>query len=273
MPELPEVETYARALAPGLEGVRLTGAQLPWPKVAASPPAGAFARFITGRTIKRIWRRAKYLVFDLDKGAMVIHLRMTGKLAIEDSRTEVPRHMTLAIGLDDGRELRFIDYRKFGRVWLMDDPDEVLGKLGPEPLAPTFTARSLARRLEGRRGRLKPLLLDQRFIAGLGNIYVDEALHRARLHPLATADTLEWPMVKALYRSIRAVLREAIEQGGTTILNFAGPDGQPGRFRSRLRVFGRQGQICRRRGCPGVVRRIVVGQRSTHYCPVCQPAP
>ena len=330
MPELPEVETYARALAPLLEGVTLTGARVIWPKVAAWPPAiqadgqmsalnaSSFADAVPGRTIRRVWRRAKYLVFDLDDGALLIHLRMTGKLVIHEAirsgeagestkasqgakagendktgkggkggkgdkaggvgkaggiGTEAEPHLTLALGLADGRELCFIDYRKFGRAWVVDHPDEVVGELGPEPLSASFTASRFACLLKGRRGRLKPLLLDQRFIAGLGNIYVDEALFGARLHPLATADTLDRAQVKALHRSIRSVLREAIDRGGTTFQSFVGPEGEVGRYRNRLRVFGRTDEDCQRRDCKGTIRRIVVGQRSTHFCPVCQPAP
>jgi len=302
MPELPEVETYARALDPRLKEATVTGARLPWPKVAAVPSASSFASVISGRTIQRVWRRAKYLVFDLDEGALLIHLRMTGKLAIQDAKAEDPAHLTLALGLTGGgkggqveandetdligntgkesskgmqatRELRFIDYRKFGRAWVVDNPDDVIGDLGPEPLVSSFIARTLSRRLEGRRGRLKPLLLDQRFLAGLGNIYVDESLYQARLHPLATADTLDWFQVKALHRSIRAVLTEAIDRGGTTFQSFVGPGGEAGRYLQQLRGFGRTGQACLRRGCPGSIERIKVAQRSTHFCPICQPLP
>ena len=140
----------------------------------------------------------------------------------------------------------------------MAHPNDVVGDLGPEPLASSFTASRLMEMLEPRRGRLKPLLLDQSFIAGLGNIYVDESLFRAGLHPLATADSLDRSQVRALHRSIRAVLREAIQQGGTTFQSFVGPEGEAGRYRARLRVFGRTGETCQRKGCPGIVERIRV---------------
>lgn len=275
MPELPEVETYARALEPLLKGLGLEGVDALWSKVLAEPTIpDKFQQVITGKQVTKVWRRAKYLVFELSDGpaSLIIHLRMTGKIELAKSGNERPKHTTLALRLDDGQELLFVDYRKFGRVWAVSDYNAVLDHLGPEPLDDSFTTQQFISLLEGRRGRLKPLLLDQRFLAGLGNIYVDESLFRARLHPLQTADTVSEEEARALYRSIRAVLREAITMKGTTFQSFVGPEGQSGLYRQKLRVFGRQGEVCWRKGCMGIVEKIKVAQRGTHLCPVCQQA-
>lgn len=262
MPELPEVETCRRALAPLLVGRSLTAAEARWPNAAATPLA------VAGRAIVRLDRRGKFLLLRLDRGWLVIHLRMTGRLVVA---REPPPRTTVAFGLDGGDWFCLVDVRKFGRAWQVAHASEVVGHLGPEPLSRGFTAARFGAMLRGRTARVKPLLLDQRFLAGLGNIYVDESLHAARIHPLRSADSLLAGEVRRLHRHIRAILRKAIAAGGTTIQDFAGPDGAPGRFRERLRVFRRAGAACHR--CGTAVERSVVAQRGTHVCPRCQVAP
>ena len=259
VPELPEVETCRRALAPLLAGRTLTDAVTPWPRAAATPLA------VAGRCIVRLDRRGKFLLLRLDRGWLIIHLRMTGRLVVV---REPPPRTTAAFQLDGDEWFCLVDVRKFGRAWQVARASEVVGHLGPEPLSRHFTAARFSAMLAPRRARLKPLLLNQRFLAGLGNIYVDESLHAARIHPLRTANTLSTGEVRRLYRCIRTILRAAITEGGTTIQNFAGPDGKPGRFRSRLRVFRRSGEACG--GCGTTIERSVVAQRGTHFCPHCQ---
>ena len=182
------------------------------------------------------------------------------------------RHLRVLLFLDDGQRLWFSDTRKFGRMWLLDDPADVLGELGPEPLADDFTAVRLREMLARRRGRIKPLLLNQRFLAGLGNIYTDETLWQAGIHPLRRADSLSPAEVRRLHRAIRSVLRAAIASGGTTLPDAAyqQADGRSGEFASKLAVYGRAGQACPR--CGTTIERIKVSQRGTHFCPHCQPS-
>ena len=260
VPELPEVETCRRALAPLLVGRTLTAAEAIWPRAAATPLE------VAGRRIVRLDRRGKFLLLRLDRGWLVVHLRMTGRLVVA---REPPARTTAAFRLDSGDWFCLVDMRKFGRAWQVARASEVVGHLGPEPLSRTFTAARFEAMLAPRRARLKPLLLNQRFLAGLGNIYVDESLHAARIHPLRTADSLSAGEVRRLHRRVRTILRAAITAGGTTIQNFAGPDGTPGRFRSQLRVFRRGGEPCYH--CGTTIERSVVAQRGTHFCPRCQP--
>ena len=272
MPELPEVEIISRGLR-GIVGRRIVDVDVRWQRTVATPEPAAFAQRLQGRRIAGIDRRGKWLSLRLQGGdCLLIHLRMSGRLVVEPREAQDDRHARVLFALDDGRRLRFSDTRKFGRMVLTDHPEEVLGDLGPEPLAEGFTSRRLMEMLRGRRARLKPLLLDQRFLAGLGNIYADEALWRAGLHPLRRSDSLSVEEVRRLHRAIREVLRKAIARGGTTLEDerYVGADGQPGEFAARLAVYGRAGERCPR--CEGTIERIVVGGRGTHLCPRCQPA-
>lgn len=271
MPELPEVETIARHLRAGdaerppLPGRTIDRVSLGWPRHVATPPVSQFERQIVGRTIREVDRRGKYLVFPLDSGTMLIHLKMSGDLAVERTGSPPGRFDHTVFHLNGGWDLRFGDSRKFGKVFLLDDPAPVLGELGPEPLEPSFTAPRLRSRLGRYRRALKPLLLDQRFLAGLGNIYVDEALHRARLHPLRRSETLDEEEVRRLWRGIRAALRAGLRHNGASIdWVYRG-----GGFQNHFRVYQRSGEPCD--VCGARIRRITVGQRSTHYCPKCQP--
>ena len=274
MPELPEVETVAAGLrAVRLAGVRITGARVYWPKSIAAPWPADLVRRLRGRTITRIGRRAKYLVIGLDHGlTLLVHLRMTGRLHVHDPADPRDPHEHVVISFADGRQLRLHDTRKFGRVWLTDAPERILGQLGPEPLGPEFTTACFTAMLGRTRRMLKPLLLDQGFLAGLGNIYVDEALWTAGLHPCRTSDTLKPADVKRLHAAIRAVLRRGIKNLGTSLgrgaTTFYSVGRRKGRNRDQLNVFRRTGLPCPR--CGTAVTRIIVGQRSTHICARCQ---
>jgi formamidopyrimidine-DNA glycosylase len=272
MPELPEVETVARGLRTSLVGATVVGAEVRWARSLVPPNPAAFTRRLTGQAVTDVGRRGKWVVIALSGGdALLVHLRMTGRLALESGPGLDDSHLRVALSLDDGRRLCFVDQRKFGRMVLTAEPQAVLGELGPEPLAESFTAAQFADMLARRRGRIKPLLLNQRFLAGLGNIYTDEVLWRAGVHPLRTADTLTPAEVRRLHRAIRSVTRAAIASGGTTLPDraYRRADGRPGEFAPRLGVYGRVGQPCPR--CGLAIERITVGQRGTHLCARCQP--
>jgi formamidopyrimidine-DNA glycosylase len=278
MPELPEVETVARRLQTRLPGATIRGADVRWARTVAYPqPAERFELEVAGSTVERVGRRAKSVVLYLADGrVLTVALRMTGALLIAAPGTAPDPHARVVFDLADGRELRFRDARKFGRIGLYPGRGrrrvaDVFARHGPEPLAPSFTARRLAERLRRRTARLKSLLLDQSFVAGVGNIYADEALWRARLHPLRRADTLTDAEIRRLHRAIRAALREGLAGGGASYRDYVDPDGEPGLAAERMRVYRRTGEPCFRCGSP--IERIVVGQRATHFCPRCQPAP
>ncbi len=280
MPELPEVETVARDLRPRLVGATIVGARSSWARTLRTHAPEAFADAVAGRRVEAVGRRAKQLVIDLSgDAALTIHLKMTGQLFVVPAETPEDPYIRLVLELEDGRELRFRDIRKFGRVGLYGrDPvsgelvtevggGAVFAAIGPEPLDPAFTIRDFRRRLRRRKGRLKPLLLDQSFLAGVGNIYADEALWLSRLHPLRSASTLRPPDERRLYESIRSILTEAVERRGSSIDDYTAPDGD-GAMQERLAVYQRTGEPCPRCGRP--LKRIVVGARSTHFCSWCQ---
>jgi formamidopyrimidine-DNA glycosylase len=283
MPELPEVETVVRGLRASLIGCTVTEVVIHWSGSVGAPDPELFAQRLTGRTVTCVGRRGKWIVIDLDDGqTLLIHLRMTGQLLLEPNECTEDKdrerdYTRVVFLLSDGagRErwcLRFSDMRKFGRLILTGDPSDVLGELGPEPLADDFTVERFERMLAERRGRIKSLLLNQRFLVGLGNIYVNEALWQARIHPLRPADSLSSEEVEKLYRAIRSLLRAAIIEGGTTLENgnFKQANGEAGEFGGRLLVYGREGERC---GCCGTpIERIKVGQRGTYVCPECQPS-
>lgn len=274
MPELPEVQTIVDDLnAAGLPGRRIAGARVFWPRTVAGLSVRAFCRRAANQRIAAIGRRGKFIVVTFDGGGcLLIHLRMSGRLTIAAAGDPRTKHEHVVLTLEDGRQLRFHDPRKFGRMYLVSNPAAVLEKLGPEPLDPGFSVKSLAAALEKRRRMLKPLLLDQHFIAGLGNIYVDEALWAARLHPCRLAASLTTDEIRALHRAIPGVLNTALRNLGTSLgsgdTNFYSVAGRPGRNRDKLMVFRRTGRPCPR--CRAPIERIVVGQRSTHVCPACQ---
>ena len=296
MPELPEVETVARDLQRRVAGAMITGAAIHWDRTIRHPqPPERFAAEIAGATIQRAGRRAKTVLLHLTDGrVMTVALRMTGALIVVDAGASADPYARVVFALEDGRELRYRDVRKFGRMGLWPGGGlrsigagrgtrskrvaegarryrigELFSGHGPEPLARGFTATRFAERLRGRSGKLKSLLLDQSFVAGVGNIYADEALWRARLHPLRSADSLDERDVRRLHRTVRQVLRDGIAHRGTSFSDYVGADGEPGANAQRLAVYRRTEQPCYRCGRP--IRRILVGQRGTHFCPRCQP--
>ncbi len=275
MPELPEVETVARSLRQPLEGRTIVGVLVNWPRTLALPrgqDAGdEFRRRLVGRRIAAIGRRGKYVVIALDEGHLLIHLKMSGRLQVVSRQQPADKHVQAVFDLDDGQQLRFRDVRKFGRIYLVDRPDSVTAVLGPEPLDAGLELADFRRLLARRSGRLKSLLLNQTFLAGLGNIYADESLFRARLHPLRRADSLTGEEQERLYDAVRAVLEEAIADQGTTLSDggYVDAEGQSGRHQERLAVYRRGGETCLQCGTP--IERIIVGGRSSHFCPTCQP--
>lgn len=275
MPELPEVETVARGLSERLIGEVIAEVEVSWARTIASHAEEAFARGLVGQAFTHVGRRGKYVVLGLSgQGCLLIHLRMTGRLLLEEPEAPIDpalsRYTRVLWRLASGRRLRFYDIRKFGRVHWAAAPEEALAALGPEPLDPAFTQDALGAMLHERRRQIKPLLLDQHFLAGLGNIYVDEALWEAQIHPARRADTLTQPEVARLHAAIVGVLREAVRGRGTTLRDYRGADNRPGDFQRALAVYGREGQPCRRCGHP--IERIIIGGRGTRLCPVCQPA-
>jgi formamidopyrimidine-DNA glycosylase len=288
MPELPEVETIARALRPELVGREISSAQLLWPKTLATPSEAEFMTQIRGRRIADVSRRGKFLQLELQPEidgqlplTLFIHLRMSGDMYVKAGEYVPEKHDRLILALTtppagsphtihEGGGVKdnllvFNDTRKFGRVWLTAHPGEVTGDLGPEPLDPALTPGVFHAMLRSRRRQLKPLLLDQTFLAGLGNIYTDEVLHMARLHPLRSSDGLTVEEANALWNSIRETLRIGIENNGASIdWVYRG-----GGYQHHFRAYGRTGKPCPVCGTP--IERILVGQRSTHFCPGCQP--
>lgn len=294
MPELPEVETVARDLQRWVAGATIADAEVRWERTIRHPqPAERFVAEVRGAAIRRVGRRAKSVLLHLDDGrVMTVALRMTGALIVAPPGTADDPYARVIFSLADGRELRYRDVRKFGRIGLWErgglvrrpgakrkiregrEPyrvGDVFARHGPEPLARSFSADRFAARLRGRSARLKTLLLDQSFIAGVGNIYADEALWRARLHPLRAADTLSEVEVRRLHRAVRAVLRQGIVNRGASFADYVGADGEPGANAEELAVYRRTGEPCLR--CGRAIERIVVGQRSTHFCPRCQRLP
>jgi formamidopyrimidine-DNA glycosylase len=272
MPELPEVETVRRTLQHALHGRSIRNvSRIAWERTVAAPAPEVFKQALLNRTITDVDRRAKYVIIRLDHDeALVVHLRMTGRLTIADADVEPDQHTHVVFQLDNGQQLMFRDTRKFGRIALLDAGGLAVldGKLGPEPLAETLTAAVFRTLLRRRKGRLKPTLLDQKLLAGLGNIYVDEALWIAKLHPLQPIGELDDAQIEALYLAIKQVLTDAINNRGTTLADYRDGWGFEGSNQRFLNVYNRQGEPCPRCGTP--IERIVVAQRGTHVCPHCQ---
>jgi len=268
MPELPEVETVARGLHGCLPGATITGAAVYWPRTIARPALDEFQVRIVGRRVESVGRRGKYLVIKLDRGYLLVHLKMSGRLFVAPAGEALGPHIRAVLDLDGGRQLRFRDARKFGRIYLVDDLETVTAPLGPEPLAADFTLDDFSQLLVRRSGRLKSMLLDQEFLAGVGNIYTDEILFVARLHPLRRANTLTAGDQARLYEAIRCVLHRAITACGTTLpdRNYLDAEGRAGDYQAQ--VYGRTGDPCP--VCGALIERLIVGGRSTHFCPQCQ---
>ena len=262
MPELPEVETIRRALEPRLLGRRLLEAQFFAWRVARRR-GGRIAAQLRGQIVRALRRYGKHLVVEFESGLLLaIHLGMTGSLLWNGERGPHTRALFI---FDNGR-LLFDDPRQFGRIELAATLPERIARLGPE--APEISKAEFVERLQHRRGALKPLLLNQTFLRGLGNIYTDEALFRAGIHPRAIAARLSPQRAARLHRAIREVLQAAIASGGTSVSDYVDAEGHPGRFQLQLKVYGRTGEPCPR--CSTAIRRTVIAQRGTHFCPKCQ---
>jgi formamidopyrimidine-DNA glycosylase len=265
MPELPEVETIARKLNAPLTGRMIHSTRLLWSRTLATPSPEEFTARLPGQVIRQVTRRAKYLHVMLSGGHLFFHLRMSGDMTICPPDYQPAKHDRLLLEFSDGAWLAFNDTRKFGRVWLVDDPADVIGNLGPEPFDPALTAATFGDMLHTRKRQIKPLLLDQTFIAGIGNIYSDEALHLAGVHPLTQSDKILKEQSASLLSAIRTVLETGIKHNGASIdWVYRG-----GGFQNYFRVYGRENEPCPI--CNTTIKRIVVGQRGTHFCPACQP--
>ncbi len=282
MPELPEVETVRRGLAPAMEGVVIERAQVNRPDLRWPFPTGMAER-LTGQLVERLRRRSKYILADLASGeSLLIHLGMSGRMLVSGdplgrfvhSHPAPEKHDHVVLHMGNGARITFNDPRRFGAMDLMQtaraDQHKLLAILGPEPLGNTFNEAHLVAALKGRNTPIKSALLDQRIVAGLGNIYVCEALYRAGIHPARKAGRISSARIAALVPIIRTVLTEAIEAGGSSLRDFRQADGELGYFQHSFDVYGRENAPCRTPGCGQVIRRIVQSGRSSFYCGECQ---
>lgn len=261
MPELPEVETVVRSVRGRITGRRILNAEFTSKWVTPGNRA-ALARMLIGRRIQSVTRRGKFIVMELDQGSLTVHLGMTGKLLVSG---QPESHVYGVLTLDEG-VLLYHDPRQFGTIeWSPDPLHPRVARLGPEPLEISF--EEFRARLK-RKARMKALLLNQTFLAGLGNIYADESLFRAQIHPLASAEKLGPKRARRLYDAIQSVLAHAIELGGSSISDYVNADGERGWFQIQHKAYGREGEPCE--GCHGPIRKILVAQRGTHFCPKCQ---
>jgi formamidopyrimidine-DNA glycosylase len=276
VPELPEVETVRRRLAPVLEGRGFASVQIGDHRLTRPFDPVEVGRELEGERVAQVGRRGKYLIVRFDSGrALLVHLRMTGSFlhSREGTLPDDP-HRRAVVKLDDGSDVAYRDVRRFG-TWLLLEPQEldayVDARVGREPLEDAYKAKHLAERLEGRKAPVKAAILDQRTLAGVGNIYADEALWRARIHPLAPAASLDAEEVKALHRGIRQALQAGIRRQGSTLRDYRLPDGGSGGAQDEFKVYGRGGEPCDR--CGTVIDKIRVAGRGTWYCPSCQRLP
>jgi formamidopyrimidine-DNA glycosylase len=271
MPELPEVETIRRQLEPELVGRRIESIRVLDERWTRPVPPREVESAVAGRRIESLGRRGKYLLFDLEGGRwLVMHLRMTGNLLLRDAPTDLP-HLRVEIGLDDGRRLLFTDPRRFGTGVVVEDGalgDYLLPRAGIEPLSERLTANALVTLAEGRRAPLKSFLMVQAGIAGIGNIYADEALFRARLHPLSPAGSMKPEHAERLREAIVATLEAGLANGGASVDDYLDARGKRGSMQDEFLVHTREGEPCSR--CGETIRRIVVAGRSTYFCPGCQ---
>ncbi len=273
MPELPEVETVVRGLEDRILGARIIETEIQENKIVGYPKPELFKSRSEDLIIEGLKRRGKFIIIKLTGAVeLVIHLRMTGKLLIKDRKEEIAKHTHVIFRFDDGRDLRFNNVRKFGRVYLVDESSRTqagnLVQLGPEPLESDFTLDKFIKLLANRRGQLKPLLMKQEFIAGLGNIYTDEILFEAGIAPDRKADSLSETEIKKLYYAIQEVLQRGIKFCGTTVSDYVNCDGEQGSFQEKLQVYQKGGESCP--ACSSDIIKEKIGGRATHYCPVCQ---
>ena len=269
MPELPEVETVVRTLEKQIQGRTITKVKVRYDKIITGDPR-AFERKLKGETFRQFERRGKYLIFRMDHVTLVSHLRMEGKYYIQSPEDPLTRHMHVIFSLDNGKELRYNDTRKFGRMELLplDYDFDHFKDLGPEPFDDKFNADYIHVYRKGKKTPLKSLLLDQSFTAGIGNIYADEALFLAGIHPLRSAGSLSAGEAEVLRQAVNKVIGDGIAEGGTTFRDYIDGDGKKGHHQENLFVYHRQGMPCR--NCGTCIEKIVVGGRGTHFCPRCQ---
>src|SRR5689334_14224515 len=273
MPELPEVETVRAKLAPVLTGRRFDAVEIADPRLVRPYEPAEVAAELTGERVAAVERRGKYVIVRFESGrVLLIHLRMTGSLRHSEGSLAEDPHRRAVIRLDNGSDVSYRDVRRFG-TWLLLEPGEdgpyLSTRLGDEPLDALFTAARLADRLSNRRAPIKAALLDQRTLAGMGNIYVDEALWRARIHPLRPAASIDRNELRRLHRGIRAALEAGIARQGSTLRDYALPDGSSGAMQHEFKVYGRGGEPCDRCGTP--IAKTRVAGRGTWFCPTCQP--
>ena len=256
MPELPEVDSYRTGLSKMIKGWTLKGGKAIWPKACIYD-----FHLVKNQRIIGFDRRGKYLIINLTKHHIIIHLRMTGRI---DVTTKTPKYATVEFNFTNGQKMCLVDYRKFGRVWIVEDKEPIVEHLGIEPLSRKFTQKKFNLLLEKRSGTIKPLLLNQTFVAGIGNYLADEILFRSSIHPLRKANTLTINEKEKLHNSIKYIINQSINYGGTTFLTFRGPQGKKGEFWKKLQIFRKTGEPCPH--CKSPIKRIIVGQRSTHFC-------
>ncbi|WP_394233187.1 DNA-formamidopyrimidine glycosylase [Niallia oryzisoli] len=273
MPELPEVETIRRTLLHLILGKKIQSVSVFWPKIIKLPlEVEQFTDALIGQTIEDIGRRGKFLVFYTDVYALVSHLRMEGRYTVEQSDEPVDKHTHVIFHFTDRTELRYRDVRKFGTMHLFRKGDEFhslpLAQLGPEPLEDTFDINEFKRKLASKKRNIKSVLLDQTVLVGLGNIYVDEALFKARIHPERMAQSLSDPEIHVLFESIVETLSEAVKKGGSTVRTYVNSQGEMGMFQLEHNVYGRKGEDCK--VCGTELIKTVVGGRGTVFCPNCQ---
>ena len=269
MPELPEVETTINDLKPFVVGSRIEQVDILWNGTISEPSPEEFRQGLVGRQVINLSRRGKHLLFELDNHSyLIIHMRMTGSLLLKPLDEEPGKFVRAVIYFNNGKAQHFRDLRRFGRMWLVKDKNSVIGKLGPEPLDEAFTPDVLAGILDDRKVAIKGLLLDQTLIAGIGNMYADEALYAARIHPLRMGNSLSRAEIKRLHEAIRQVLQQGIRNRGASTETYLRPGGEKGEAHLQFQVAHQKGKECP--VCGGPISRIVVHQRGTFYCPACQ---
>ncbi len=277
MPELPEVESVRRGLEELVVGETVEKVEVRWPRIIGTPAFNQFSKRLIGQTIEKIDRRGKFLLFYFTEDVMISHLRMEGKYQLVEPQAngQLPvrgKHTHVVFYLRSGKKLLYNDVRKFGRMYLVPKGEEFkhksLVKLGPEPIAEEFELEEMRKFLTRRTKAIKGVLLDQEMVVGIGNIYADEVLHKAKLHPITPANRLTEDEEIRLHEAILSILSDAVKSGGTTIRTYANAFGEVGTFQDRLQVYGKEGVPCLT--CGTEIQKIKVAGRGTHYCPVCQ---
>jgi len=272
MPELPEVETIKNELLPHIVGHQITGVTLFWDGIVRQPPVKEFCSRLIGQRLTGVARRGKYLILGLTSHeVLIIHLKMTGSLLLKPASAEPDRFIRAILHLNGETAIHFRDPRKLGAMWLVEDKNSIVGKLGPEPLEADFTPQILLNRLGNRKAPIKALLCDQTFIAGIGNMYADEALFAAGIHPLRSGGSLSPEEVKRLHRAIKEVLRNGIKNMGASTDTYYRPSGETGFAHHHFQIAHRGGKPCPTCGTP--IERIPIRNRGSYFCPKCQPAP